>query len=71
MSRLLSITCQVNDEPYNVNISYLPCEVLHAALSPNACAMVSLDEHHAASMSLMQIENDYANGFFDDGKSSR
>ena len=33
--------------------------------------MVSLDEQHAASMSLMQIENDYASGLFDDGKLDR
>ena len=35
-------------------------------LSQNACAVVSLDEQHAASMSLLQFEHDYTGGFFDD-----
>ena len=33
--------------------------------------MVSLDEQHAAALSLMQIENDYANRYFDDCESNQ
>ena len=51
---------------YDMEISNRETKGLHAVLSPNSCAVVSLDDQHAASMSLLQIDSDYTGSFLDD-----
>lgn len=43
---------------------------LHTALSPNACAAVSLDEQHLASLSSMHFEDEHTSDHIDEGLSA-